>query len=58
MSARASNRVSDITRTLKALADAGLTVREVVMKGGEARLILADAPESKQGPKPKEWPQG
>lgn len=58
MTARASNTASELARTLKALAQAGMTVREVVIKGGEARLILADAKESKQGPKPKEWPQG
>jgi hypothetical protein len=58
MTARASNTAADMARALKALADAGLTVREVIMKGGEARLVLADRKDMPQGPRPKEWPQG
>lgn len=47
---------SDLARALRAAADAGLPVAEIVMTPRQVRLVLAKPPESPKGPMPKEWP--
>lgn len=50
--------MSEIARSLRAVADAGLSVREVVLEEKRVRIVtvpVADSDEKEQGPKPKQW---
>lgn len=58
MTARATVTKADMARTLKAVKDAGLTVREIIMSDGEARFVLAEASKVPHAGQPKEWPAG
>lgn len=63
MTTRASIRQVDIARAIRAALDAGLSVAEVLVEHGQARVLIAkkpvaESPATDAGLAPKAWPKG
>lgn len=55
MTAKASVTKAEVARMLRAVADAGMSVKEIIVAEGQARFVLAEPPKVPQSGRPLEW---